>query len=105
MNATLFDRSSRPPKLTPQGLQVIDLARTVLRMEDDVKLSLRGDRISGTLLLGSVRSSALNLLPKAIVHLRGLYPDLKTTLRVSLSSTLITYEIGIASCRENVGQY
>src|SRR3546814_1281514 len=59
-------------------------------MEDDVKLSLRGDRISGTLMLGSVRSSALNLLPKAIVHMRGLYPDLKTSLRVSLSSTLIT---------------
>src|SRR3546814_102100 len=41
-------------------------------------------------MLGSVRSSALNLLPKAIVHMRGLYPDLKTSLRVSLSSTLIT---------------
>src|SRR3546814_11416019 len=59
MNATLFDRSSRPPKLTPQGLQVIDLARTVLRMEDDVKLSLRGDRISGTLMLDR-KSTRLN---------------------------------------------
>lgn len=40
-------------------------------------------------MLGSVRSSALNLLPRAIVQMRMQYPLLKTNLRVSLSSTLI----------------
>jgi DNA-binding transcriptional LysR family regulator len=89
LDTTLFNRSSRPPKLTPQGLQVLELAQNILRMEDDAKASLRGDRIAGTLMLGSVRSSALNLLPKAIVQMRAQYPALKTNLRVSLSSTLI----------------
>lgn len=87
--ATLFDRASRPPKLTPQGLQVLELAEDILRKEDDAKASLRGDRIAGTLMLGSVRSSALNLLPKAIVQMRVRYQELKTNLRVSMSSTLI----------------
>jgi DNA-binding transcriptional LysR family regulator len=89
LRTTLFDRTSRPPKLTPQGLQVLELAQDMLRMEEDTKASLKGDRIAGTLMLGSVRSSALNLLPKAIVQMRQQYPDLKTNLRVSLSSTLI----------------
>lgn len=89
LNTRLFERKSRPPKLTPHGLQVLEMARDILRLEDDTKSSLKGDRISGTLMLGSVRSSALNLLPQAIVMMRSLYPDLKTNLRVSLSSTLI----------------
>lgn len=89
LNTPLFDRSSRPPKLTPHGLQVLEMARNILRLEDDTKSSLKGDRISGTLMLGSVRSSALNLLPTAIVMMRSLFPDLKTNLRVSLSSNLI----------------
>ncbi|MFS4436616.1 LysR family transcriptional regulator [Paracoccaceae bacterium GXU_MW_L88] len=90
LNTPLFERKSRPPKLTPHGYQVLEMAKNMLKMEDDTKASLRGDRISGTLMLGSVRSSALNLLPKAIVRMRELYPDLKANLRVSLSSTLIT---------------
>jgi DNA-binding transcriptional LysR family regulator len=89
LNVTLFDRSSRPPQLTPQGLQVLELARDILQREEDTKASLRGDRIAGTLMLGSVRSSALNLLPRAIVQMRQRYPELKANLRVSLSSTLI----------------
>jgi DNA-binding transcriptional LysR family regulator len=89
LRVTLFDRSSRPPQLTPQGLQVLELARDILQREEDTKASLRGDRIAGTLMLGSVRSSALNLLPRAIVQMRQRYPQLKANLRVSLSSTLI----------------
>lgn len=89
LRTTLFDRSSRPPKLTPQGVQVLEVAKNILRLEEDTKASLRGDQIAGTLMLGSVRSSALNLLPRAIVQMRMQYPLLKTNLRVSLSSTLI----------------
>lgn len=89
LRTTLFDRSSRPPKLTPQGVQVLEVAKSILQLEEDTKASLRGDQVAGTLMLGSVRSSALNLLPKAIVWIRAQYPQLKTNLRISLSSTLI----------------
>lgn len=89
LRTTLFDRSSRPPKLTPQGVQVMEVAKSILQLEEDTKSSLRGDHVAGTLMLGSVRSSALNLLPKAIVWIRTQYPQLKVNLRISLSSTLI----------------
>lgn len=89
LRISVFDRSTRPPKLTPEGHQVIEMARDILRREEDTKSSLRGDLIAGTLMLGSVRSSALNLLPSALVEMRNRYPELKSGLRVSLSSTLI----------------
>ena len=89
LRVTIFDRSKRPPRITPDGLQVVEMAEDILRRAEDAKASLRGDQIAGTLMLGSVRSSALNLLPRAMVQMRGRYPDLKPSLRVSLSSTLI----------------
>ncbi|MDV4168123.1 LysR family transcriptional regulator [Rhodovulum sp. FJ3] len=89
LQVTVFDRSTRPPRLTPAGLQVTEMARDILRREEDTKASLRGDQIAGTLMLGSVRSSALNLLPRAMVEMRSRYPDLKSSLRVSLSANLI----------------
>ena len=76
LRVSLFDRGTRPPSITPDGLQVIEMARDMLRREEDTKASLRGDQIAGTLLLGSVRSSALNLLPSAMVQMRQRYPDL-----------------------------
>lgn len=89
LRTTIFDRSSRPPTITPEGLQVIEMAQDILRREEDTKASLRGDQVAGTLMLGSVRSSALNLLPRAMVQMRQRYPELKSSLRVSLSSNLI----------------
>ncbi len=48
LRVTLFDRSSRPPKPTSHGMQVIEVAREILRLEEDTKSSLRGDQIAGT---------------------------------------------------------
>ena len=107
LGTSLFDRSSRPPKMTPHGLQVFDLAQNILRLEDQAKAILRGDSIAGTLMLGSVRSSALNLLPKAIVQMRAQYPELKTNLRVSMSTSLIadvaSGRLDAAVVAENLG--
>lgn len=89
LGVRIFERASRPPKPTSAGMQVFEMAREVLRVVDTTKASLRGEKISGTLMIGSVRSSALNLLPKAIVQVRQAYPALKVNLRISLSSTLI----------------
>lgn len=89
LDARLFDRTSRPPKLTAHGLQVLEVAKEMLRLEAEVKASLRGEEISGTIMLGAVRTSALNLLPRAIVGMRARYPNLKVNLRIGLSSALI----------------
>jgi len=89
IGAPLFDRSSRPPTMTPAGLQMVNLAEEVLRIADTAVDAIRGRSISGTLSLGSVRTSALGLLPNAITRLNALYPQLRTKLRVSMSESLL----------------
>ncbi|QYO75196.1 LysR substrate-binding domain-containing protein [Devosia salina] len=90
VGASLFDRSSRPPSLTPAGMQMVSLAEEVLRLTDSVVDAINGTSISGTLSLGSVRTSALGLLPNAITRLNALYPQVRTKLRVSMSETLMS---------------
>ncbi|TLP48291.1 LysR family transcriptional regulator [Cohaesibacter sp. CAU 1516] len=90
LDVQLFERSSRPPSLTPQGVQVLDLAKEILRLEENAVASLKGNRISGVLRLGTVRTNALNLLPEAIVKMHDQYPALKINLRVGLSSSMIS---------------
>jgi DNA-binding transcriptional LysR family regulator len=86
----LFDRSSRPPSLTPAGMQMVSLAEEMIRIADTAVDAIRGTTISGTLSLGSVRTSALGLLPNAITRLNALYPQLRTKLRVSMSDALLS---------------
>jgi DNA-binding transcriptional LysR family regulator len=90
VGSPLFDRSNRPPNLTPAGLQMLALAEEVTRITDSTIDAIRGRGISGTLFLGSVRTSAIGLLPNAITRLNTLYPQLRTKLRVSLSETLLS---------------
>jgi len=89
LGTELFDRSTRPPTFTVQGLQVVEMAWQILRLEEETKLSLKGDLISGTLLIGSVRSSSINLLPQAMIKMKSKYPELKTSLRIGFSSNLV----------------
>ncbi|MBW4653511.1 MAG: LysR family transcriptional regulator [Kaiparowitsia implicata GSE-PSE-MK54-09C] len=86
----LFDRSSRPPTLTPAGMQMVSLAEEVIRIADTTVDAIKGTTISGSLSLGSVRTSALGLLPNAITRLNALYPQLRIKLRVSMSEALLS---------------
>lgn len=90
MGVSLFNRETRPPTLNVHGLQLLETARSVLRVVEETRSALHGERKSGTLNIGSVRTSTIGLLPKVIVSLRSTYPDLRINLRVGLSSSMIT---------------
>lgn len=89
LGTTLFERSSRPPSLTPQGSQVVEMAQNILRIIAETRTALSGNQVGGTFFLGSVRTSALGVLPRAIMKMRAEYPALKINLRVGNSSSLI----------------
>lgn len=103
----IFNRESRPPSLNLQGLQLLDMARKVLRIVEETRDILAGQRAVGTLNIGSVRTSTIGLLPLAIVSLRNAYPDLKINLRVGLSNALIADvladRLNMAIVAEHVG--
>lgn len=89
IGAALFDRSGRPPRLTAAGQQLVETAREVLQLTETALDAISGRRLIGTLSLGSVRTSALSLLPRAIVGLREAHPGLRVKLRVGLSDALL----------------
>ncbi|MBM6595292.1 LysR substrate-binding domain-containing protein [Microvirga pudoricolor] len=89
VRAELFDRSTRPMTLNSQGLQMLDAARNLVRSADDVIDAISGKAIAGTFTIGSVRSSALSLLPRALVALKADYPDLRLKLHVANSDELL----------------
>jgi DNA-binding transcriptional LysR family regulator len=90
VQAELFDRSTRPMTLNSHGLQMLEAAHNLVRSADDVINALSGRAIAGTFTIGSVRSSALSLLPRAIVALKADYPDLKIKLHVANSDELLS---------------
>ncbi len=80
LGVTLFDRDSRPPKLTVDGRAYVALARSVLSEHRSFIAARSQNKLTGTLTVGAVRS-ALNLtLPKAIRSLEKDYPHLHLRL-------------------------
>jgi len=85
----LFDRTSRPPRPNTAGMQMLDAARELIRTADDAIGTITGRKVVGTLAIGSVRTSAMSLLPRAIVLLRDRNPGLRIKLRVGSSDALL----------------
>jgi DNA-binding transcriptional LysR family regulator len=85
----LFDRATRPIMLNGHGLQMLEAARTLVRDADNIIDAISGRAVSGTFTIGSVRSSALSLLPLSIVALKADYPDLRIKLQVANTDELL----------------
>ncbi|PVA07524.1 LysR family transcriptional regulator [Thalassorhabdomicrobium marinisediminis] len=103
----LFNRDKRPPTLNLQGQQLVTSAKKILRLLQDTQSAIEGKHPTGTLTIGSVRTSAIGMLPAAIVSLRNTYPELLVRLRVGMSNTLISDvlagKLDIAVVAEHVG--
>ena len=89
----LFDRSSRPPRLTTEGQQMVEGARHLVRAAEEILDAVSGRTVLAPLILGSVRTSALGLMPRAIMLMKEAHPGLRIKLRVGLSEALLV-EVG-----------
>ncbi|WP_299280722.1 LysR family transcriptional regulator [uncultured Tateyamaria sp.] len=64
LGVQLFDRSVRPPRLTPMGRAVVDKAEGVIACEDALRdLCVQDDDLVGHFRVGFVTSAAARLLP------------------------------------------
>lgn len=74
----LFERDRRRVLVTPQGQEVIERARLLLRHADDVETSARraADPFAGTMRIGIIPTVAPYLLPRIAPTLRRDYPRL-----------------------------
>lgn len=65
LGVQLFDRSVRPPRLTPLGRAIVDKAADVLAREDALlELCVADDDLVGKFRIGFVTSAAARLLPQ-----------------------------------------
>lgn len=89
LQATLFDRSQRIPRLNQLGLALVPKAKAIVHAYDTVLDDLSGDaQFIGELTLGAVPSTVRNLIPMAVKKLIANYPDLHIRVVPGLSGDL-----------------
>lgn len=85
---TLFDRSTRPPRLTREGLGFVERAREIVAGWGRLTADLTRDAIVGVLELGAIPTIVSGTLPLALSRLRRATPDLRIRLTTGLSHEL-----------------
>lgn len=86
----IFDRTKRPPVLNAYGRRLVERAREVVFLYDQMvgAASDAGD-LSGTLTLGAVPTTFTGLVPKALAAVRTAYPNLQINVVTELSAPLL----------------
>jgi len=90
LGVVLFDRSSRPVKLTAEGVRIAQLAGEVLDKIENIKLAASGAETSGSVSIGFIPTSVHNLLPRVLNALRRQFPELQVSVKSGLSGELAT---------------
>lgn len=90
LGITLFDRSTRTPKLTPAAHQIVLRARSLIADYDNLAPSVLNDGgLSGVVSLGVLRTTLTGLVPQAMAVMKLKYPDLGLHIRPGLTATLV----------------
>ena len=88
---TLFDRTTRTPRLTDTGLDLVGQAKDVIAAYDGLadKVSV-GDTLSGEVILGAVPTTLTGLVPMALARLKAEHPDIRVRIVPGLTHDLLT---------------
>lgn len=90
LGVELFDRSVRPPIMTPAGIAITQSAREILSRVGDIRRSAQAESdLAGSLRLGVVQTATLALLPISVSMILRTHPGIKITVRSGLSAALI----------------
>jgi DNA-binding transcriptional LysR family regulator len=88
LGIAIVDRSQRPPRLTERGRDLVEIARRMAALEDEIR-ALGSDRaLAGMLSIGVVPTEMVHLLPPALARLKARHPKLALRVRSGLSSEL-----------------
>lgn len=84
----LFDRDSRPPKLTREGRILLDQAREMMSVWGRMTGRLKRPEETGLLSIGAVQTVLTGLLPFALADFRRRCPDVRLSIRTGLADEL-----------------
>ena len=90
LRTTIFDRTSRGTKLTPEGFQLLPYARSVLEAVETLSLEAERVRTGFTRLrLSAIPTMAPYLLPGIVRTMRADFPTVQLSIGESRTSVLI----------------
>ncbi|MEE8453499.1 MAG: LysR family transcriptional regulator [Limibaculum sp.] len=88
LGVLLVDRARRPPRLTARGAALVEQARRMAALVDEIRALGSDEVLAGSLAVGVVPTAMVHLLPPALARLRALHPKLAIQVRTGLSSEL-----------------
>ncbi|KPU84720.1 hypothetical protein JI58_02075 [Marinosulfonomonas sp. PRT-SC04] len=88
VGAPLFDRKTRPPRLTPLGRDSVERARVIIAQVEDLKRLRSHDRLDGKVSFGFVPTTLQTILPVILTQLQTGFVDLQVTARSGFSRGL-----------------
>lgn len=88
-SAELLDRRRRPPVLTARGAALVDRARRLLALMNEIRELGGRSGLVGRLSLGVAPSALIHLAPPALRALRTAHPGLHLQLETGLSGDLV----------------
>ena len=104
LGEVLFDRSTRPPRLTDTGVELVARSRKLLRLWEELGSSVVGGDKQGMLKIGSVHTAVAGGVSVALGRLRkrdpGLFLQLHTDLTTQLVQQLHNHRIDCAIINE-----
>ena len=104
LGEALFDRSTRPPRLTDTGVELVTRSRKILHLWEELGSSVVGGEKRGMLKIGSVHTAVAGGVSVALSRLRkrdpGLFLQLHTDLTTQLVQQLQNHRIDCAIITE-----
>lgn len=91
LGVTLFERNKHHMRPTPIGVQIIECARTILTLADEIRelASSNQDPMNGPLRLGVIPTIGPYLIPHLLPAIRSSFANLHLYLREDLTSNLL----------------
>src|SRR4051812_3320759 len=83
----MFVRSTRSVRLTSAGEVLLGYARTILRLNEDARLQLSGNRLGGKLRVGAGEDLA-GWLPKILRDFAPQHPDVRIEVEIGVGMNL-----------------
>ena len=89
LNVQIFDRTFRPPRLTPVGRAVAEKARSILALEDSLLAQCSQDAaLSGAYRMWFVYTAGVRLLPRFLQYAASRLPLARFEVETGLSELL-----------------
>jgi DNA-binding transcriptional LysR family regulator len=88
LGIAIVDRAQRPPRLTARGRDLVEIARRMAALEDEIRALGSDQALAGMLSIGVVPTEMVHLLPPALAKLKTRHPRLALRVRSGLSSEL-----------------